>query len=151
MTEKSNETPYFAPLSDDFKDLKGVFITADALHTQRTHPEYLQDRGAHYVLTVEKNQPGLHAQYASLLWDRVRVGNTSWEMANGRDIVRTPCHGLPAQHSYHDSPAPGRNQPRQSHPGRPKLPRTGTETSRSPYQLNDFAGGLYRVENTGPS
>ncbi|WP_245724819.1 hypothetical protein [Micromonospora citrea] len=37
-------------------------ITADALHCQREHVDYLAERGAHWILTVKGNQPSLHAQ-----------------------------------------------------------------------------------------
>ena len=35
-------------------------MTADALHCQREHVAYLAGRGAHWILTVKGNQPGLH-------------------------------------------------------------------------------------------
>ncbi|MDQ6755086.1 MAG: ISAs1 family transposase [Actinomycetota bacterium] len=57
--EKTNEIPHFATLMGRLGDLSGVTITADALHTQREHAEYLNGRGAHYVLTVKKNQRAL--------------------------------------------------------------------------------------------
>ena len=41
------------------------------LHAQRGHAEYLMtQRGAHYLITVKRNQPGLHAQLAALPWRR---------------------------------------------------------------------------------
>lgn len=89
VAEKSNEIPYFSTLLDGIKDLEGVVVSADALHTQRKHADYLHDRKAHYVLTVKGNQPGLHKQCADLPWKRVRTGNKSVETANGRDIERT--------------------------------------------------------------
>jgi DDE_Tnp_1-associated/Transposase DDE domain len=57
---KSNEITAFAPLLDGI-DILGAIITADALHTQRGHAEYLHRRGAHYLFTVKGNQPKLHA------------------------------------------------------------------------------------------
>lgn len=89
VAEKHNEITYFKPLLDGVKDLAGVTVTADALHTQREHAHYLHGRGAHYVLTVKANQPKLHDQLRSLPWNRVRAGNTSRETANGREIERT--------------------------------------------------------------
>ena len=47
-------------------NLAGVVVSADALHTQRKHADYLHSRGAFYVLTVKGNQPGLHKQCAEL-------------------------------------------------------------------------------------
>ena len=83
---KSNEIPYFPTLLADIKDLTGKVVTADALHTQRTHAEYLHGRGAFYVLTVKGNQPGLHTHCAALPWKRVRAGSTTRETANGRSV-----------------------------------------------------------------
>jgi predicted transposase YbfD/YdcC len=46
---KTNEIPMFAPLLDRI-DLTGAVVTADALHAQRAHAEYLvTQRGAHYL------------------------------------------------------------------------------------------------------
>ena len=47
--------------------LSQVDVAADALHAQRAHAEYLvTERGAHYLITVKRNQPRLHAQLAAL-------------------------------------------------------------------------------------
>ena len=89
VSEKHNEITYFKPLLEGIKDLKGVVISADALHTQREHAQYLHSRGAHYVLTVKANQPKLHDQLRALPWKRVRAGNKTRETANGREIERT--------------------------------------------------------------
>jgi hypothetical protein len=49
--------------------LAGCVITADALHTQREHAEFLvTGKRAHYILVVKKNQPGLYAQVKNLPW-----------------------------------------------------------------------------------
>jgi hypothetical protein len=61
---KTNEIPLFTALLDRM-DITGAVITADALHAQREHARYLARRGAHYVITVKRNQPGLHAQLAA--------------------------------------------------------------------------------------
>ena len=56
---KTNEIPMFATLLDRI-DLAGAVVTADALHAQRAHAEYLAgQRGAHYLITVE------HASHCS--------------------------------------------------------------------------------------
>jgi DDE_Tnp_1-associated/Transposase DDE domain len=63
---KTNEIPMFATLLDRI-DLAGAVVTADALHAQRAHADYLvTQRGAHYLLTVRRNHPGLHPQLAKL-------------------------------------------------------------------------------------
>src|SRR3954453_20839751 len=37
-------------------DLAGALVTADALHCQRAHPDFLASRGGHYLFTVKGNQ-----------------------------------------------------------------------------------------------
>ena len=47
-------------------DLAGAVVTADALPAQRAHADYLvAQRGAHYVITVKRNQPGLTPNWPS--------------------------------------------------------------------------------------
>lgn len=73
---KTNEIPEIGPmlleLSQRFP-LAGWVLTADALHTQRALAALTcEDLGAHYVLTVKGNQPGLHAALAGLCWAGAR-------------------------------------------------------------------------------
>jgi len=89
VSEKHNEITYFKPLLEGIKDLKGIVISADAMHTQREHADYLHSREAHFVFTVKANQPKLHDQLRGLPWNRVRAGNKTRESANGREIERT--------------------------------------------------------------
>ncbi|MDQ6739318.1 MAG: ISAs1 family transposase [Actinomycetota bacterium] len=97
VSEKHNEITYFKPLLEGIKDLEGVVVSADALHTQREHAEYLHSRDAHYVLTVKANQSKLHDQLLALPWKRVRAGHKTRETANGREIERTvKCVSLAA-------------------------------------------------------
>jgi DDE_Tnp_1-associated/Transposase DDE domain len=63
VAAKTNEIPIFTTLLDRI-DLAGAIVTADAMHAQRDHATWLHGRGAHYVLTVKRNQPHLHAQLA---------------------------------------------------------------------------------------
>ncbi len=52
ISHKTNEITAFAPLLDGL-DLSGMWVSADALHTQRDHARYLvEDKGADYLLTV---------------------------------------------------------------------------------------------------
>src|SRR4051794_954490 len=44
-----DELAAFAPVLDTVPDLREVLVTADALHCQRAHAEYLHARGAHYL------------------------------------------------------------------------------------------------------
>jgi len=86
---KTNEIPLFATLLDRI-DLAGAVVTADALHAQRAHANYLvTQRGAHYVITVKRNQPGPHAQLAKLPWGQVPVAYQARERGHGRVERRT--------------------------------------------------------------
>jgi hypothetical protein len=46
VDSKTNEITRFDALLDQFGDLRGVVVTADALHCQRDHVAYLAGRGA---------------------------------------------------------------------------------------------------------
>jgi predicted transposase YbfD/YdcC len=86
---KTNEIPAFAPLLDTV-DLTRAVVTADALHAQRDHAAYLVEaRGAHYLLTVKANQPGLHTHLARLPWKTIPIAHRSRDRAHGRQEVRT--------------------------------------------------------------
>lgn len=81
---KTNEITEFAPLLDTV-DLTGAVVTADAMHAQRGHADYLVlQRGAHYLLTVKGNQPALYAQLKALPWADVPVAHTITNRAHGR-------------------------------------------------------------------
>jgi predicted transposase YbfD/YdcC len=86
---KTNEISEFTPLLDTLPDLAGVVITADAMHTQRDHVEYLARRGAHWVLTVKANQPTLRRQLAGLPWRGIEPDHRSAETSHGRREIRT--------------------------------------------------------------
>ena len=86
---KTNEIPMFATLLDRI-DLAGAVVTADAMHAQRGHAEYLAaQRGAHYLITVKRNQPTLHAQLTALPWRQVPVADDARERGHGRAGRRT--------------------------------------------------------------
>jgi predicted transposase YbfD/YdcC len=80
---KSNEITAFGPLLDRI-DLTDVLITADALHTQRGHAEYLHQRGGHYLWIVKPNQPRLHTQLLGLPWRQVPVAHEHRDRGHGR-------------------------------------------------------------------
>jgi len=81
---KTNEIPMFTTLLGQAGDLRGVLITADALHAQREHAIWLRERGAHYLVTVKANQPGLLRQLRSLPWKDVPAGYVSEGRGHGR-------------------------------------------------------------------
>ena len=83
---KTNEITRFAPLLDQLGDLRGVVVTADALHCQREHVAYLAERGAHWILTVKGNQPSLHHQLAALPWRAVPEADRDPEVTNASAV-----------------------------------------------------------------
>lgn len=86
---KTNEISEFAPLLDPL-DLRGVVVTADAMHTQRAHARYLvEEKEADYVFSVKDNQPGLFAALDALPWGQVPVAHTDSDRGHGRAERRT--------------------------------------------------------------
>ena len=86
---KTNEITRFAPLLAPL-DLAGAVITADALHTQREHADYLvTSKKADYILIVKGNQPGLHAQLRKLPWKTVPAAASHRNRGHGRQEHRT--------------------------------------------------------------
>ena len=85
---KTNEITRFAPLLDEL-DLRNTVITADALHTQREHAEWLVSvKHADYVLLVKDNQPTLHRQLQHLPWTDIPVADLTRDRAHGRSEIR---------------------------------------------------------------
>lgn len=88
IAEKSNEIPMFTTLLDTIADVTDLVITADALHAQREHAEYLHGRSAHYMLTVKGNQKTLRNQLAGLPWNDVPIGHRETDTGHGRTVTR---------------------------------------------------------------
>ncbi|WP_372412489.1 hypothetical protein [Streptomyces luteireticuli] len=66
VPDKTNEITCFAALLEPF-GLTGTVVTADALHTQRTHTKFLVgEKKAHCLLTVRPSRPRLHAALRAL-------------------------------------------------------------------------------------
>lgn len=89
VDEKTNEIPLFSAVLDQIGDLADVVITADAMHAQTAHADYLHARGAHLLVTVKGNQPTLHARLKALPWTDVPVGHTATGRGHGRIEKRT--------------------------------------------------------------
>jgi predicted transposase YbfD/YdcC len=89
VDSKTNEITRFDALLDQIGDLRGVVVTADALHCQRDHVAYLAGRGAHWILTVKGNQPTLHQQLAGLLWRQTPEADRTDDRGHGRREIRT--------------------------------------------------------------
>jgi predicted transposase YbfD/YdcC len=68
----------------------GAVVTFDALHTVRANLNWLvQDKKAHYIAVVKRNQPLLHAQVKALRWRQVPAGGSARETGHGRIETRT--------------------------------------------------------------
>jgi predicted transposase YbfD/YdcC len=85
---KTNEINAFTPLLDRI-DITDAIITADALHTQHRHADYLLGRGAHYLLMVKRNQPSLHRQLRALPWATIPAMDRTRDKGHGRIESRT--------------------------------------------------------------
>ncbi|MGW3426309.1 ISAs1 family transposase [Streptomyces phaeochromogenes] len=84
---KTNEIPEFAPLLDqiDDTDLAGTVVTADALHAQRDHATYLHERGAPYLLTIQRGQA---RQLHALPWKNIPAIHRDDTRGHGRHEQR---------------------------------------------------------------
>ena len=87
VADKSNEIPALRDLLEPL-DLDGAVITADAMHTRRGTAEWIISRGAHYVLTVKGNQPGLKRELERLPWKDVPAVSVP-DGSHGRRVRRT--------------------------------------------------------------
>ena len=84
---KSNEIPALRDLLG-LMDIRGLVITADALHTQRDTATFILNQGGDYLFTVKGNQPGLYRRLAALPWPDVPA-QRSTEHSHGRTATRT--------------------------------------------------------------
>ncbi|MFC9537804.1 ISAs1 family transposase [Streptomyces sp. NPDC056975] len=84
---KSNEIPAFAPLLERI-DLRGVVVTADALHTQRAHAGRVIAARGHYLLVVKGNQEKLRKQLKTLPWHEIPLQNCTTATGHGCREVR---------------------------------------------------------------
>jgi predicted transposase YbfD/YdcC len=105
----TNEIARFRPLPEGL-DLTGRVVTADALHTQREHAEWLVTaKHAAYLLTVKANQPALHHQLATLPWRDIPVADETRDRGHARVEIRrlqvTTVAGLGFPHAAQASPA----------------------------------------------
>ena len=99
----TNEIARFQPLLEGL-DLAGRVVTADALHTQREHADWLVTaKRAAYLLIVKANQPALHHQLKALPWREVPVADHTRDRGHGRVELRrlqvTTVAGLDLPHA----------------------------------------------------
>jgi len=84
----TNEITQFRPLLDGL-DLAEAVVTADALHTQREHADWLVTyKQAAYLLVVKSNQPTLHQQLKALPWRDIPVADETRDRGHGRVETR---------------------------------------------------------------
>jgi predicted transposase YbfD/YdcC len=85
---KTNEITRLRPLLDRL-DLADTVVTADALHTQREHADWLvTQRHAAYLLIVKANQPALHQQLKILPWRDIPIADHTRDRGHGRVELR---------------------------------------------------------------
>jgi predicted transposase YbfD/YdcC len=63
-----DEVAAFTVALSTLPNLANVLVTADALHCQRAHADFLAARGGHYLFTVKGNQPLLRQALIRLPW-----------------------------------------------------------------------------------
>jgi predicted transposase YbfD/YdcC len=152
---RTNEITMFTGLLGQAGGLDGVLVTADALHAQREHATWLHERGAHYLVTVKGNQPGLLRQLRSLPWKDVPAGHVQDGRGHGRverRIVKvvTVSAGLAFPHAAQAIQITRKTR-------RPGSRKWRTETSYAitslpaaqarPGQLAEWIRGHWKIEN----
>jgi predicted transposase YbfD/YdcC len=108
---KGSEVAAFTTLLDKL-DLTGVLVTADAVHTNRNHADYLHHRGGHYLLSAKLNQPTLLRRLRVLPWTQIGVAGRERGRGHGRVETRTvsvvslrPCPDLGGEFFPHAAQA----------------------------------------------
>jgi predicted transposase YbfD/YdcC len=98
-----DEVATFTVALTTLPDLAGVLVTADALHCQRAHAEFLAARGGHYLFTVKGNQPLLRRELMHLPWAQA-PGTRRRGVGHGRTESRSikvfDLDGTDAQHLF---------------------------------------------------
>lgn len=61
VDDKTNEIPAARKALENF-DLKGIVVTADALHLQSETIKLIKSKGGHYLITCRDNQPSIHQE-----------------------------------------------------------------------------------------
>lgn len=88
VPDKTNEIPCLREVLGSL-DIEGAWVSADALHTQMDTARFLvQDKKAHYLLTVKLNQPTLYASCRRLPWDKATAKYYDRTEGHGRKETR---------------------------------------------------------------
>jgi hypothetical protein len=97
-----DEVAAFAAALATLPDLSNVLVTADVLHCQRAHADFLAARGGHYLFTVKSSQPLLRQALIRLTWAQA-PGTRRRGRGHGRsksrsikviDLDGTAAHGF---------------------------------------------------------
>jgi predicted transposase YbfD/YdcC len=88
VDHKTNEIKHFEPLLAPL-ELTGCLVTADALHTQRSHARFLLERGADYLFYADNNQPKLLSAIESVPEKNWSKAYTETGKGHGRVETRT--------------------------------------------------------------
>jgi len=88
VEDKTNEIKAVKPLLADL-ELEGKVVTADAMHAQVEHAEYIQqEKGADFVFVVKDNQKTLREDIAALADEDYDDSYTSHDKGHGRIETR---------------------------------------------------------------
>ena len=149
----SPQIAQFRPLLEGL-DLAGRVITADAMHTQRDHADWLvTHKHAAYLLVVKANQPTLHHQLSTLPWRDIPVSDHTRDRGHHRVEIRhlqvTTIAGLDFPHATQAIRSTRRVRPLASR--RWRTVRVYAVTSRtaaqaSPARLADWIRGHWGIE-----
>ena len=96
VDHKTNEIKHFEPLLTPL-DLTGMLVTADALHTQRSHARFLFERGADYLFYADNNQPKLLFAIESVPEEDWSEAYTETGKGHGRIETRTIWTAKPTE------------------------------------------------------
>jgi predicted transposase YbfD/YdcC len=97
---RRDEVAAFTVALATLPELAGALVTADALHCQRTHADFLATHGGHYLFTVKGNQPTLRRAVAGLPWAQapgLRRRGTGHGRTESRSIKVIDTDGTDAQ------------------------------------------------------
>ena len=149
----TNEIARFRPLLDRL-DLTATVVTADALHPQHAHADWLVTaKQAAYVLMVKANQPTLHRQLRRLPWSDIPVADHTHDRGHGRVELRrlqvTTVAGLDFPHAIQAIRITRRVRPLAGRRWRTMTAYAVTSlsaTQASPARLADWIRGQWGIE-----
>jgi len=88
IPDKTNEIPCLRDVLGEL-DIEGAWVSADALHTQTETARFLvEDKKAHFLLTVKLNQPTLYDSCRSLPWKKATTKHYDRTEGHGRKETR---------------------------------------------------------------